>query len=305
VHHVQPSPTSSFPHAPLGANTQSASLFVNINNIDWSSGVPIRYKLKALPTGVGSIEIFNNTSGLLLASRTYANAASPLRLGNAIRIYAKTNADLGTARAVVSTTFANGNINPAPTIETLGNNTYSEAAQVIAIPTDAVNGVQVEGAISLSWSGAMPTGSRLSVTINLGNVVCAAPPNLRPLIALDAPANISIYKTPAYPEFSATASDADGRVVKVEYFANGAKIGGAEAAPWKFKWNNAAPGQYTVRARATDDKGEFTDSVTRPDHGGSPRAGRAICCSTYRGSKCPCGGQRDCGSFVLSKERAR
>ncbi|WP_045395804.1 chitinase C-terminal domain-containing protein [Vibrio campbellii] len=59
---------------------------------------------------------------------------------------------------------------------------------------------------------------------------------------------------------SATAADADGSVAKVEFFAAGALIGTATAAPYAVDFTPAAAGSVSIYAKATDDAGATTDS---------------------------------------------
>src|SRR5436190_1633 len=53
----------------------------------------------------------------------------------------------------------------------------------------------------------------------------------------------------------ATASDRDGSVARVEFFANGNRLGEDTSAPYTFDWREVPPGDYTVFARITDDTG--------------------------------------------------
>lgn len=54
----------------------------------------------------------------------------------------------------------------------------------------------------------------------------------------------------------ATASDADGEVRLVEFFANNRLIGAVSAPPYTFLWTNVVGGLYTLSVRATDDLGD-------------------------------------------------
>ena len=58
----------------------------------------------------------------------------------------------------------------------------------------------------------------------------------------------------------ATASDADGSVAKVEFFANGTKLGEVREAPFTLAWPNPTPGRYTLKAKATDNEGATSTS---------------------------------------------
>ena len=59
------------------------------------------------------------------------------------------------------------------------------------------------------------------------------------------------------------AWDSDGFLVKVEFFANGEKIGedvdGRDG--WAFQWRDSPDGEYEFVARAIDNDGAATDSA--------------------------------------------
>ena len=59
----------------------------------------------------------------------------------------------------------------------------------------------------------------------------------------------------------ATASDADGTVAKVEFFANHEKIGELTARPYLFHWKNVPPGSYRLSVKSTDNTGAATQSA--------------------------------------------
>jgi len=56
------------------------------------------------------------------------------------------------------------------------------------------------------------------------------------------------------------AVDRDGRVQRVEFYADDKLIGTGGTAPFDFTWNNAPPGCYDLTAVVIDDKGEKTRS---------------------------------------------
>jgi len=88
--------------------------------------------------------------------------------------------------------------------------------------------------------------------------------NLSPLVDLTTPTNGAYFLAPAQIALAATASDNDGTVVKVEFFANGVKIGEDAEAPYTAVWNNPAFASYLLTAVATDDQGGTTTSVEIP-----------------------------------------
>jgi Bacterial Ig domain len=85
-----------------------------------------------------------------------------------------------------------------------------------------------------------------------------AAPNAAPAIALTAPAAASVFTAPATITVAAAASDSDGTVARVDFYANGTAIGSRTAAPWSIAWNVVTTGTYTITARATDDRGDTT-----------------------------------------------
>src|SRR5580765_807045 len=95
-------------------------------------------------------------------------------------------------------------------------------------------------------------------------------PNKPPVVAMLTPAEGTRFGAGATIELGADVTDPDGNlgtVTKVEFFANGRKIGetlGPTTAPirWLFAWTNVPPGNYTLTARVADASG--ASSVSAP-----------------------------------------
>ena len=85
--------------------------------------------------------------------------------------------------------------------------------------------------------------------------------NKPPKVSLTAPVANAFFAQSASVPFAASASDADGTVARVEFFANAAKVGEATGAPWTAAWIPAGQGTYSLTALATDDKGATTSSA--------------------------------------------
>ena len=62
----------------------------------------------------------------------------------------------------------------------------------------------------------------------------------------------------------ASADDTDGDIVKVEFFANGAKLGEDVEAPYSLTWSSPPEGNYRLTAVATDNDGATAVSPTLP-----------------------------------------
>ncbi len=84
--------------------------------------------------------------------------------------------------------------------------------------------------------------------------------NNPPSVALTAPSDSSTYAVPATVNLSATASDFDGQITRVEFFADDQRLGEDMAAPYSFVWNNAQTGVYALKALAYDDDGDVSES---------------------------------------------
>jgi len=82
--------------------------------------------------------------------------------------------------------------------------------------------------------------------------------NLPPSITVAAPGN----GTPGTAmTLTATASDPDDGVAKVEFFDGSTLLGEDTTGPYSFSWTPVAAGQHTITARATDSHGAATTSA--------------------------------------------
>jgi acid phosphatase type 7 len=101
--------------------------------------------------------------------------------------------------------------------------------------------------------GASKTSAAVGVTVN-------AAANVSPTVSLTSPANGASYTAPASITLAANAADSDGTIAKVEFFNGGTLIGSDTSAPYSFAWSNVAVGNYSLTARATDNRGGVTTS---------------------------------------------
>lgn len=84
----------------------------------------------------------------------------------------------------------------------------------------------------------------------------------RPYCSLSSPSDGQVFPATAQVPISATASDPDGTVVRVEFYSGAGKIGedttGSDG--WGMMWSPPA-GVHTLTARAVDDSGDATTSA--------------------------------------------
>jgi len=88
--------------------------------------------------------------------------------------------------------------------------------------------------------------------------------NLRPPVRITDPAdamNLVITNAPATLQINAAASDYDGSVAKVEFYASGTKLGETNASPFSVLWTHVTSGTWQLTAVATDNGGATTVSA--------------------------------------------
>jgi hypothetical protein len=84
--------------------------------------------------------------------------------------------------------------------------------------------------------------------------------NVAPLITITAPTNGGTYFDNTPLHIAANASDTDGTINHVDFFANTIFIGSATTAPYQLEWTSGE-GIYTITAKAVDNKGIQTTAA--------------------------------------------
>jgi len=81
-----------------------------------------------------------------------------------------------------------------------------------------------------------------------------------PFVEIISPVDNSILSHDVSVQIIASASDSNGSIVKIEFTADDLPIGEVTSAPYQIMWQPPKPGNYDLRAIATDNDGEFTVS---------------------------------------------
>jgi len=81
-----------------------------------------------------------------------------------------------------------------------------------------------------------------------------------PIVSITSPAAGASFACGTPATISAGASDADGFVSKVEFFADGTLVGADTAAPYSVSWLSTSSGTHQLTAKATDDLNNTTTS---------------------------------------------
>ena len=96
-------------------------------------------------------------------------------------------------------------------------------------------------------------------TDNLGSTATSLPAsiiiNALPNVTITSPSDGSIVTPGDSITVAASASDADGTVTLVEFYAGSTFLGSDSSSPYSVFWPNVAEGVYSVRAQATDNRG--------------------------------------------------
>jgi hypothetical protein len=93
--------------------------------------------------------------------------------------------------------------------------------------------------------------------------------NVPPVITVNSPTNNSIFVQPKTLTLSASASDLDGTIARVDFLSGTNLLGSITNPPDSLTWSNVAPGKYTLWGCATDNLGATNSSpavaiVVRP-----------------------------------------
>jgi hypothetical protein len=115
------------------------------------------------------------------------------------------------------------------------------------------------GVKAIVTDNAGATTASTTATITVGSSGSA---NIAPNVSMTSPATGASFLVGATVTFSATASDSDGAVQKVEFYLGSLLLATDTTSPYSTTWP-AVLGSFSVSAVATDDKGARTVSAWR------------------------------------------
>lgn len=86
------------------------------------------------------------------------------------------------------------------------------------------------------------------------------PENKSPKLNLVGPSTGNEFKTTDKIELSATATDEDGTIARMEFYSNNNLIGVLYTAPYNYEWTCTVAGNYSITAKVFDNDGASTIS---------------------------------------------
>ena len=85
--------------------------------------------------------------------------------------------------------------------------------------------------------------------------------NAPPVVNITSPTNNAAFTAPAAISIATEATDADGSILRVSFWANERLLGVVDKPPFTFLWKDAPAGKYKLVTQATDDNGIRTTSA--------------------------------------------
>ena len=197
----------------------------------------------------------------------------------ALTAVATDNSSATSTSAVVNITVIS-NSPPVVSITSPTNNSAFPASANITISVNASDdgaigkvefysdgiklGEDLTSPYSFAWLSA-PSGPHALMAVATDNLNSTATSavvnitivgNLAPSVSITNPPNNALLNAPTNLTISATASDSDGAVSLVEFYAGTTKLGqAATGSPYNFTWTNSLLGTYALTAVATDNGG--------------------------------------------------
>ena len=126
---------------------------------------------------------------------------------------------------------------------------------VLVVPSLDLIAVRIQDGPG-AWSDALFA----EAVTKLVEAVVKEQPNAPPSAELVQPSEGMVFSAPASIMLAANASDSDGVVTQVEFFANGSAIGISAGPPYQISWEEVPIGSYALTARSTDNAGASTTS---------------------------------------------
>jgi hypothetical protein len=216
----------------------------NYNGYTWSDGTPV-LAVTNTTTGVWAYGVPNLGTGFEFTVPADMTTRT-------LKVYVGAFA----ARGAFTASLSDGSASPYSN-SSLANLMGNGPSGTYTITYAAASAGQT---LRVRWT--LLTGFRPDANVTLqAAALSAIGANNPPAVALTNPTDSSNFAAPASLMLSATASDFDGSVSRVEFYANDEKLGEDATSPYHIGWNVVTPGIYRLKVLAYDDGGEVSESM--------------------------------------------
>lgn len=229
----------------------------------WTPTVPGRYEFVAIAqddksNAVASAPITLTATGAFPTATITSPASSGLTVVHG-----------STLPVTVQAAGPDGGVSSLRTIEFLVDGAVSDSLPRAGTGTGEATSAVLTEPFVFNWRANVAVGThRLSARVtDVNNLQITSPEvtvdviaNQQPQVALTTPTASTAVTAGTATSVSASASDVDGSIASVEFFANGISIGRATAAPFQLSWTPANAGTVELTARATDNGGASATS---------------------------------------------
>ncbi len=214
----------------------------------------------AIDQGVGAVVPSGSTGVTPAATTTYTLTA--------------TNAGGATTATAVVTV----NVPPVATLTVSPSTITPGGAATLSWTTSGAASVAIDqgvGAVVPSGSTGVTPAATTTYTLaatNASGVTTATavvtvnvpPANVPPMVSLTAPGSGSVFTVADAVALRATASDPNGTVARVDFFAGALPIGSDPTSPYEVTWTAGPVGPYSLTAVAVDNLNLATTSTAVP-----------------------------------------
>ena len=260
--------TSFSSPASITLQTNAADVDGIITKVEFYNGVTLLGSASSSPfqytwsgVGVGTYAItakaYDNSGGITTSDAITLNVALPVNQAPVINITSPLNNSTYLGGSYVSfsadATDADGYI--------LGVDFYVDGALISsdAYPPYSADIWNIsDGAHLLTAVATDNSTSTTSVSVNL---TAGQPANQNPTVSLTTPLPTTTFTEPASIDLVAVAADADGTIVKVDFYNGPTFLGSTSSTPYSFTWTGVLAGTYSITAQATDNAGGITTSA--------------------------------------------
>ena len=126
--------------------------------------------------------------------------------------------------------------------------------------TEVPAGYYAMYALATDKAGVTTKSTAINISVGMGTASQIVT-NKPPTVAITAPVSGAGFTAPATVSLTASASDTDGTIAKVDFYAGPTLVGSVTKAPYAGTWSNVTAGSYSITAVATDNSGAATRSA--------------------------------------------